>query len=153
MLISEKYYFERLSELPEISERQTYLRQYLSNREILTDGIITIHKYNTIPVIEFYSMLSKKLHKIIREVLDNRPRPVSECIKTATSIITQATITLEKQFSESTVKDSNEFIKCVGLDSLSEALYIFFNTGESDKLQSEINRVREDILFIKNNNL
>ena len=98
-------------------------------------------------------MLHKKLHKIVTEVLDNRPRPLSECIKTVTSIITQATITLEKQFSNATVKESNEFIHCVGLETLSEALYKFFNTGDSTMLQAEINRVREDILFVKKYNL
>ena len=153
MLISKKYYYERLSELPDSVERQNYLQGYLLTREISNEGIKALHTYNPIPSIEFYSMLSKKLHKIVKEVLDNRPRPVSECIKTATSIITQATITLEKQFSANTVKDSNEFINCIGLEQLAEALHIFFKTGESDKLQSEINRVRDDILFVKNNNL
>lgn len=146
MLISKNYYYEGISKL---DNAQTYLQQYLISKKFSDAAIIAIHKQKPIPVIEFYSMLHQKLHKIVKEVLDNRPRPVSECIKTATSIITQATITLEKQFSNATVKESNEFIQCVGLEALSEALHIFFKSGNSEPLQSEINRVREDILFVK----
>ena len=152
MLVSKEYYFEGLSHLSS-DMQQSYLQKYLVTKKIEDEGIIEIHKQHKIPVIEFYSMLHKKLHKIVTEVLDNRPRPLSECIKTVTSIITQATITLEKQFSNATVKESNEFIHCVGLETLSEALYKFFNTGDSTMLQAEINRVREDILFVKKYNL
>jgi hypothetical protein len=150
MLISKNYYFEGISKL---NNSQTYLQSYLTSKKFSDEAIIAIHKNNAIPVIEFYSMLSKKLHKIVKEVLDNKPRPISECIKTATSIITQATITLEKQFTPDMVKESNEFISCVGLETLSEALYTFFKTGNSEPLQSEISRVREDVLFIKKYNL
>ena len=153
MLISKNYYYEGISKLTSSAKQQTYLQKYLLDKKLCDEAIVEIHQQNKIPVIEFYSMLSKKLHKIVKEVLDNRPRPISECIKTTTSIITQATITLEKQFSNATVKESNEFIACVGLEQLSEALHIFFKTGNSTPMQEEINRVREDILFVKKYNL
>ena len=153
MLVSKNYYYEGISKLTSSANQQTYLQKYIISKELCDEAIIELHQQDKIPVIEFYSMLSKKLHRIVKEVLDNRPRPVSECIKTATSIITQATITLEKQFSTSSIKDSNDFIKCVGLETLSEALHVFFKTGNSAPLQAEINRVREDILFVKKYNL
>ena len=103
MLVSKEYYFEGLSHLS-LDTQQSYLQKYLVTKKIEDEGIIEIHKQHKIPVIEFYSMLHRKLHKIVTEVLDNRPRPLSECIKTVTSIITQATITLEKQFLSSSAQ-------------------------------------------------
>ena len=58
----------------------------------------------------------KKLHKIISELLRDDSKSACDCIKTITSLITQATITLEKQFND--IEEANEFIECVGLKEL-----------------------------------
>lgn len=152
MIITHKKYYENLLKL-DSEGRGKYFYKYVNNKELDEQAIVEMHKQNPIPVVEFYSLLSKKLHRIVKEVVENKPRPISECIKTATSIITQSTITLEKQFDSSMIEESNEFIKCVGLEDISEALYEFFKCGNSTKLQNEISRVREDILFIKKYNL
>lgn len=146
MLISKQEYFKRVSDLNDTD----VLRDYLESDNIDPDVVIKLHSDKPLPSITFYSMLLGKLHKITTELLKLEPLQVSECIKTATSIITQATITIEKQFKEDQ-DSSDELIECIGLKQLAKALYVFFSNGNSALLESELNRVREDILFVKNN--
>lgn len=146
MLISKQDYFKRISELND----SDLIRNYLDSNNIDIDVILKLHRIKPILTVEFYLFLLNKLHKITTNLMRLDPLPLSECVKTATSIITQATITLEKH-SKNDLDISDEFIKCVGLSSLSKSLYIFFSTGNSDLLESELSRIREDILFVKNN--
>ena len=147
MLISKQEYFKRISTLDNSND---LIRDYLATNTVDTEILVKLHQEQPIPIISFYSMLLSKLHKITTELLRREPLQVSECIKTATSIITQATITLEKQF----VNDSdsaNEFMECTRLKHISKALYVFFSLGESKLLESELDKVRDDLLFIKSN--
>lgn len=146
MLISNQMYFKYISELND----PDLIRDYLISNNIDTDILLKIHSTNSILTIDFYQFLLNKLHKIATNLLRLEPLQLSECIKIATSIITQATITLEKHGKHNT-ELSNEFINCVGLSDLSKALYVYFSTGKSDLLESELNRVRSDLLFVKNN--
>lgn len=148
MLITPNKYYEELIKLPdECLGRKEYIIEYLKDKKISEQALKMINKYSSIPSAEFYIFLSKKLHKVVKEALNDEPRPMSECIKTVTSIITQATITLEKQFSDKPIKESNEFIRSVGLDTLSKSLSAFFENGNSEPIQNEIKRVREDIML------
>lgn len=146
MLISKQEYFKRISNLND----ENLIRNYLISDVIDISVIAKLHLTEPIPAVSFYSMLLSKLHKITVELMRLEPLQVSECIKTATSIITQATITLEKQF-KNDQESANEFMDCIGLKSLSKALYVFFTNGNSALLESELNRVRDDMLFVKNN--
>ena len=146
MLISKQEYFKRISELND----PNLIRDYLASNDINTDVVLKLHHIKPILTINFYSLLLSKLHKITTNLMRLNPLQLSECIKTATSIITQATITLEKH-SKNDLDTSDEFIRCIGLPNLSKSIYIFFSTGNSELLESELNRVREDMLFIKNN--
>lgn len=147
MLISKQDYFKRISELGD----DNLIHDYLISDSINDTAISKLHSTKPIPTILFYSMLLSKLHKITVELMRLEPLQVSECIKIATSIITQATITLEKQFVGADQETVDEFMDCVGLKSLSKALYMFFTNGNSALLESELNRVRDDILFVKHN--
>lgn len=147
MLISKQDYFKRISELGD----DNLIHDYLVSDSINDTAISKLHSTKPIPTILFYSMLLSKLHKITVELMRLEPLQVSECIKIATSIITQATITLEKQFVGADQETVDEFMDCVGLKSLSKALYMFFTNGNSALLESELNRVRDDILFVKHN--
>lgn len=146
MLISNQHYFKRISELDD----PNLIRDYLIYKDIDTDVLLKLHEAEPLLTIEFYSFLLNKLHKITTNLLRLEPLQVSECIKTATSIITQATITLEKH-SKGNTEMSDEFIQCVGLPSLAKSIYVLFSTGKSEMLESELNRVRDDMLFVKNN--
>lgn len=147
MLISKRNYFKRISEIGD----DKLIHNYVISDDIDITALPRLHSTNPIPTVLFYSMLLSKLHKITVELMRLEPLQISECIKIATSIITQSTITLEKQFIESDQEMIDEFIECVGLKNLSKALYIFFTNGNSAPLESELNRVRDDILFVKHN--
>lgn len=131
-----------------------YISSYINNGEICTDALIKIYNYSQ-PALDnnktllFYKFLINKLHKIFTELLDDSPKTVCQCIKTITSIITQATITLEKQFGHEDLESANEFIDCVGLKDLSNALYIYFSTGDISEVENQLERVRQDIIFVK----
>lgn len=147
MLISKQNYFKRISELGD----DELIHNYLTSDNVDDTALSKLHSIKPIPTVLFYSLLLSKLHKITVELMKLEPLPVSECIKIATSIITQATITLEKQFIGVDQETVYEFMECVGLKNLSKALYVFFTNGNSAPLESELNRVRDDILFVKQN--
>ena len=104
MLVSKQEYFKRISKLND----ENLIRNYLITDTIDTSVIAKLHSTEPIPAVSFYSMLLSKLHKITVELMRLEPLQVSECIKTTTSIITQATITLEKQF-KNDQESANEF--------------------------------------------
>ena len=100
-----------------------------------------------IPVIEHYKLLNNKAHKIIKEVLECEGKDVATYIKIATSLITQATITLEHQFKDD-VDGANTFIRNTLLCELSQALYLYFNYNDYKELVNVIDKVRYDIKLI-----
>ena len=100
-----------------------------------------------IPVIDHYKLLNKKAHKVIKEVLECEGKDVATYIKIATSLITQATITLEHQFKDD-VDGANNFIRNTLLCELSQALYLYFNYNDYTELVSVIEDIRNDIKLI-----
>ena len=106
-----------------------------------------ITEHFNVPTIEFYKFLNNKKHNIIKETLSSQGAPVSTYIKIATSIITQATITLEKQFKDDLV-GANKFMECLGLAKLSSALTEYFTTNNFTSLVETVNSVRTDIKLI-----
>ena len=99
------------------------------------------------PTIDFYLNLNNKAHKIIKEVLCCENKPVSNYIKMATSIITQATITLEHMNPDS-IKEQNTLIENLRLKELSHALNTYFTYGDYTPLVTTIKEVRADIKAI-----
>ena len=100
-----------------------------------------------VPVIDHYRFLNNKAHKVIKEVLESEGKDVATYIKIATSLITQATITLEHQFKDD-VKGANDFITNTLLSELSQALYLYFNHNDYSELVNTINKVKNDIKLI-----
>lgn len=109
-----------------------------------------------LPVVDFYLLLNNKAHPIIKQLLTCDGKEVFYFIKLATSIITQATITLEHQFKDDLV-GANQFILYLGLPELSEALGIYFNTGDYASLVNQLEYNKKDVEIIlkssKNNNV
>lgn len=99
------------------------------------------------PTIEFYLKLNNKAHKIIKEVLCCENKPVSNYIKMATSIITQATITLEHMNPED-IEAQNTLIENLHLKELSKALNTYFTYGDYTPLVKTIKETRLDIKAI-----
>lgn len=108
------------------------------------------NKNVTLPVAEHYKLLNNKAHKIIKEVMDCEGKDVATYIKIATSLITQATITLEHQFKDD-VYNANKFIDNTMLAELSQALYIYFNKGQYEELVNTISIIKKDIKIIIEN--
>jgi hypothetical protein len=117
--------------------------------ESINKEIYSYFKKNKIqlPTAEHYLLLNKKAHKVIKEVLESEGKDVATYIKIATSLITQATITLEHQFRED-VNGANEFISNTMLADLSNALYLYFNYNDYSLLVSTIDKVRIDVKFL-----
>ena len=133
------------------SEESEKLLHYLINHQDININK-TICKYFVnnninIPTIEHYKLLNNKAHKVIKEVLECEGKDVATYIKIATSLITQATITLEHQF-KNDIEGSNTFIKNTMLCELSQALYLYFNYNDYTELVNVINVIRTDIKMI-----
>lgn len=153
MLISSQKYFKRL-----VSENigNKYAEEI---GDFIKDGTVNptvaINLYNdsllSNDTVAFYKFLISKLHKVIKELLSDEPKTVCQCIKIVTCLITQATITLEKQFENKSLEDVNEFIECVDLKSLSNALTIYFTTGDITEIERQLQRVKDDVIFVKDN--
>lgn len=153
MIVSSKTYFKHiLSESAINPKLKSAVAEYMNSGNISDEYIISLYSNSETCknyTIEFYKFLLNKLHKIVTELLNDEPKTACECIKTITSIITQATITIEKQFDN--LEDVNEFIDCVGLKELSYSLYRYFSSSDLSEIEKQLLRVKRDILFVKNN--
>lgn len=112
-----------------------------------TESIKLLTEHYNLPVVNFYVLLNNKRngsHYLIKEILQCTGKPVSTYIKIATSLITQATITLEKQFQNDSL-GANKFIECVGLAKLSNALSEYFTNNNYEPLVETIQDIRTDI--------
>lgn len=110
-------------------------------------SVVNVLKEQKNPVINFYTMLNNKAHKIIKEILTCDGKPINNYIKIATSIITQSAITLEHCF-EDDVDGQNTFIKNMGLENLSKGLYNYFSTGDYTLLVDSVLANKEDVKSI-----
>lgn len=95
-------------------------------------------------VVRFYLNLNNKAHKVIKNILTCEGKPVSEYIKIASSIITQAVITMEHIY-QSDIAGQNEFVECLGLRKLSDGITEYFNTGDYTALVEAVNQNKEDV--------
>ena len=131
------------------NECSTIIKEMINNNTDVNSEIITflLGKGESLPVVEHYSLLNKKAHKIIKEIMNCDGKDVATYIKIATSLITQGTITLEHKFKDD-IKGSNEFIKCTKLPELSEALSIYFRDNNFKPLVYEVNNIKKDIKLI-----
>ena len=109
--------------------------------------VVTYLKDNNYPVIEFYLNLNNKAHKIIKEVLTCEGKPVSNYIKIATSIITQATITIEHTCHDD-INAQNKLIENLHLRELTHGLNDYFTTGDWTELVKTVHETRQDVKYI-----
>ena len=107
------------------------------------DYLIETHN----PTVEFYLRLNNKAHKIIKEVLTCENKPVSNYIKIATSLITQATITIEHQCKDD-ISTQNELINNLYLKELSKSLNTYFANGDYSELVETVMLIKQDIKAI-----
>ena len=125
----------------------TELKEFMHHKDYTPKCVIDYLKNNNYIVIEFYSRLNNKAHKIIKEVLTCDNKPVSTYIKIATSIITQATITLE-HMDANDIELQNTLISNLHLAELANALNIYFSTGKFDTLVEIVKEIKYDIKCI-----
>ena len=118
--------------------------KYLMSENTIPKSVITYIKDNNYPVIEFYRNLNNKAHKIIKEVLTCENKPVSNYIKIATSIITQATITIEHTC-QNDIDAQNKLIENLHLRELTQGLNEYFTTGDFSMLVSTVQETRQDV--------
>ena len=125
------------------------ISEFINNKCKINSDIIRflLSKNEVIPAVEHYKLLNNKAHKIIHDIMVCNGMEVFVYIKIATSLITQATLTLQHQF-KNNIKGANDFITCTRLRELSKALSIYFETGIYDNLVKEVNLIREDIKII-----
>lgn len=101
------------------------------------------------PVAMFYLNLNNKAHKIIKELLtSDGTSPIGTYLKMATSIITQGIIAIEHVYDSNDVAGQNRFIECIGLKELSEALSIYFATGNISPLIKTIDKNKQDVKLL-----
>lgn len=152
MIITSKAYFKELLSHNEL-DLSDAISNFISNCEVDNDILLKIYNYEekSNDVIDFYKFLIDKLHKIITELLSDSPKTACQCIKTITSLITQATITLEKHFDADNLEAANEFMDCVGLKELSNSLTEYFSKGDLSEIENQLLRVKNDIIFVKDN--
>ena len=138
--------------LCKFNDSDNLLNYLILNPDITINKDIYIYlkeKNVSLPVIEHYLLLNNKAHKIIKEILNCEGKDVATYIKIATSLITQATITLEHKFKDNNV-EANKFIENTMLSELSQALYVYFNKGQYTELVNVINKIKQDIKLIIN---
>ena len=124
----------------DISDAVKEVVEYEKTPKIVVEELI---KQND-PVVMFYINLNKKAHKIIKEILTCEGKSIATYVKIATSLITQSIITIEHIFQEDT-QGQNNFIDCIGLSRLSDALSVYFKTGDCQLLIEAIHSNREDV--------
>lgn len=112
--------------------------------------VINYLKENNDPTVKFYLNLNNKAHKIIKEILTCDNKPVSTYIKIATSLITQATITLE-HMDPKDIKSQNLLIKSLKLSDISQSLSTYFNSGDFTSLVEIIKETRKDVKLLLDN--
>lgn len=146
MLISRHKCIEQLMTCQD--DHSDRLIKYLVNhpdKEINREIYSYLKKHNIdVPTADHYLLLNNKAHKIIKEVLESEGKDIATYIKIATSLITQATITLEHQFKDNPI-GANEFISNTLLAEISQALYLYFNQGDYSELVNVINDVKQDL--------
>ena len=123
------------------------LKKFMRNKTYTPKCVIDYLKDSNYPVIEFYLRLNNKAHKIIKEILTCENKPVATYIKIATSIITQATISLE-HMDKDDIEQQNILIDNLHLKELSKALNIYFTSGDYAPLVDAVKESREDVKAI-----
>ena len=123
------------------------LKQFMKSKNYTPKCVINYLKDSNYPVIEFYLRLNNKAHKIIKEILTCENKPVATYIKIATSIITQATISLE-HMNKDDIEQQNVLIDNLHLKELTNALNNYFTTGDYTLLVDTIKESREDVKAI-----
>lgn len=148
MLIYKHECLDRLFKYEKDNNCQHLIKETIDN-DYPSEKVIKflVDRNEELPVVEHYSLLNKKAHKIIKEILNCDGKDVATYIKIATSLITQGTITLEHKFKDD-IKGANNFIKCTRLPQLSEALSLYFSYGNFNPLVEEINLIKKDIKII-----
>lgn len=126
------------------------ISKFMKNPDYIPPIVITHLKEQNYPTIEFYLRLNNKAHKVIKEILTCENKPVSNYIKIATSLITQATITLEHTCKDD-IQLQNQLIEALYLKELSNALNVYFSEGDYSKLVETVNRIRQDVKLILDN--
>lgn len=116
----------------------------LMSSDTVPRSVISYLKETGHPTIDFYLNLNKKAHKIIKELLSCENKPVSNYIKIATSLITQAIITIEHTCQDN-VEAQNQLIENLGLQRLSSSLTDYFSTGDPTNLVSAVMSNRQDV--------
>lgn len=129
---------------------QEDISKFMKNHDYVPPVVITYLKEQNYPTIEFYLRLNNKAHKVIKEILTCDNKPVSNYIKIATSLITQATITLEHTCKDD-IQLQNRLIEALYLKELSKALNIYFAEGDYTKLVETVNRIKQDVKLILDN--
>lgn len=150
MLMYKHECLDRLFKYEKDNECKHLIKETVNSDEP-TENVIRflINQNEDLPVVEHYSLLNKKAHKIIKEIMNCEGKDVATYIKIATSLITQGTITLEHKFKDD-IKGANTFIRCTRLPELSEALSLYFSYGNFNPLVEEINLIKKDIKIIIN---
>lgn len=130
-------------------ECRDLISEFINNKCKISSDIIRflLSKGEIIPTVEHYKLLNNKAHKIIHDIMICDGMEVFVYIKIATSLITQATLTLQHQFKDN-IKGANSFIACTRLRELSKALSIYFETGHYETLVKEVNLIKQDIKLI-----
>lgn len=148
MLISKHDCYNILFELQSNGDNvHEDLKKFMRNKNYTPKCVVDYLKDNNYPVIEFYLRLNNKAHKIIKEILTCENKPVATYIKIATSIITQATISLE-HMDKDDIEQQNLLINNLHLKELTNALNNYFTTGDYTLLVDTIKESREDVKAI-----
>ena len=123
------------------------ISRFMKERDYIPKCVINYLIEQNNPTIEFYKLLNNKAHKIIKEILTCENKTVSTYIKIASSLITQATITLEHTCQDD-IDKQNELIKNLHLKELTHGLNIYFSTGNYRELVDVVLETRNDIKAI-----
>lgn len=122
------------------------LAEYIQDDSVIPSCVIDYLRENNNSIIAFYDRLNNKSHKIIKELFDSNSDTTTkvQCVKLATSIITQAMIMMEHEMRDD-VEKQNEFMKNIGIKSLSKGLCDYFNSNNAFGLIEAIQSNRRDI--------
>lgn len=126
---------------------QEDISKFMKQRDYIPKCVIQKLKEQHYPTVEFYLLLNNKAHKVIKEILCCENKPVSNYIKIATSLITQATITLEHTCQDN-IELQNELIESLRLKELSHGLNTYFTTGDYTELVETVLQTRNDVKSI-----